>query len=56
MAHIYKYTILTAIPDPRRGERVNVGIIVFKDDGLDVRFRQASGKSARLMSRTMKYV
>jgi Protein of unknown function (DUF3037) len=44
MAHTSKYSILTAIPDRRRGERVNVGIIVFRDGGLDVRFQQAAFK------------
>jgi Protein of unknown function (DUF3037) len=44
MAHTYKYSILTAIPDPRRGERVNIGIVVFLDGKLDVRFQQASFK------------
>lgn len=44
MAATYKYTILTAVPDPRRGERVNVGIMVFRDSDLDVRFRLASYK------------
>lgn len=42
MAHIYKYAILMAIPDPRRGERVNVGIIVFLNDRIDVRFAELS--------------
>jgi hypothetical protein len=40
----YEYTILTAIPDPRRGERVNVGIAIFREGGIDVRFKQASYK------------
>lgn len=44
MAHTYKYTILTAIPDQRRGERVNVGIVVFREDRLDVRFQLALQK------------
>ncbi len=44
MAPTFKYTILTAIPDPRRGERVNVGIVVFRENDLDVRFRLASYK------------
>jgi hypothetical protein len=44
MAHTFKYSILTAIPDRRRGERVNVGIVVFRDGGLDVRFQQAAFK------------
>jgi len=52
MEHTYKYTILTAVPDPRRGERVNVGIVIFKDGGLDVRFRQASAKLKALTGAT----
>jgi hypothetical protein len=40
MEHTFKYTILRASPDPRRGERVNVGIIVFMPDRLDVRFAE----------------
>lgn len=42
MAHIYKYAILKAIPDPQRGERVNVGIIVFIDGEIDVRFSEVA--------------
>lgn len=38
MEHSYKYAILQAVPDARRRERVNVGIIVFRPDQLDVRF------------------
>ncbi len=38
MEHIYKYAILTAIPNSRRGERVNVGVVVFLHDRVDVRF------------------
>jgi hypothetical protein len=52
MANTYKYTILTAVPDARRGERVNVGIVVFRDDYLDVRFRQASSKLKALTGAT----
>ena len=37
MAHIFSFAILKAIPDPKRGERVNVGIVVFKPDGSDIR-------------------
>ena len=37
MAVTYKYSILQAVPDPRRGERVNVGVVVFLADRLDVR-------------------
>lgn len=37
MAHTYNYSILTAVPDARRGERVNVGVAVYLADRLDVR-------------------
>jgi Protein of unknown function (DUF3037) len=40
MAHIYEFAILTAVPDARRGERVNVGIIIFMPDRLDVRLSE----------------
>jgi Protein of unknown function (DUF3037) len=52
MAVTCKYTILTAVPDPRRGERVNVGIVVFRDSGLDVRFRLAAHKLKALTGET----
>lgn len=38
MAHIFEYSVLRAIPDPRRGECVNVGIVIFSDDEVDIRF------------------
>jgi hypothetical protein len=40
MALIFKYAILMAIPDARRGERVNVGIVVFLKDRVDVRLSE----------------
>jgi len=46
MAHIYKYAILTAVPDQTRGERVNVGIVIFRNSELDVRFTGVSKISA----------
>jgi hypothetical protein len=42
MAHIFKYAVLMAVPDRRRGERVNVGIMVFLEDRVDVRFAGVS--------------
>ena len=33
----YDYSLIVVEPDARRGERVNVGILVFRPDGLDVR-------------------
>lgn len=37
MGHIYNYAILQVMPDIRRGERVNIGIVVFHEDRLDIR-------------------
>src|SRR5437868_1430475 len=42
MAHIFKYAVLMAIPDPARGERVNVGLVIFREDRIDVRFAELS--------------
>jgi hypothetical protein len=53
MENTYKYAILTAVPDPRRGERVNIGIVVFKGSELDVRFQQASSKLKALTGSTL---
>lgn len=38
MAPSYKFSVIQARPDPQRGERVNVGIIVQGPDRLDTRF------------------
>jgi hypothetical protein len=51
MAHSFKYAILQAIPDARRGERANIGVVAFADDHLEVRIFETrkltalSGKS-----------
>lgn len=37
MAHSFEYCVLQVIPDRRRGEKVNVGIVVFGDNLVDVR-------------------
>jgi hypothetical protein len=37
MTNTYKYSLIRVEPDNRRGERVNVGIVVFADSGLDIR-------------------
>ena len=50
MAHSFNYAILQAVPDARRGERVNIGLVVFKRDGLDIRVaatRKLSSLTAR---------
>lgn len=36
MERVYKYSVLMCIPNRRRGERVNVGLIVYGDSGIDV--------------------
>lgn len=51
MANSYKYAVLEAIPDPRKGERVNIGIVVFLPDRIDVRFRAAAPKLRALAGR-----
>lgn len=37
MGQSFKFCILQASPDPRRGERINVGLAVFRSDNVDVR-------------------
>ena len=37
MDRSYDYAVLQAVPDQRRGERVNIGIAVLREDGLDIR-------------------
>lgn len=50
MRRVYKYSVLMAIPDRSRGERVNVGILVYKQGELDVRVPEA-GKIEALTGR-----
>src|SRR5438477_3843131 len=42
MEPTFSYAILKAIPDARRGERVNVGIVVLGRDRIDVRLSDVS--------------
>jgi hypothetical protein len=37
MESTFEYSVLRLIPDKSRGERINIGIVVFLDDVLDVR-------------------
>ena len=37
MVHIFNYAIVQAVADRRRGERVNIGIVVYGPDGVDLR-------------------
>ena len=39
-----KYAVLRIVPDERRGERVNVGLIVLKDRAVDVRLAGSMSK------------
>jgi hypothetical protein len=41
MAQSFSFSVLQANPDRRRGERVNVGIVVFLPDRLDVRLPES---------------
>lgn len=44
MAHTTSYAILRLTPDEARGETVNVGVVVFLPDRLDVRVQPSSQK------------
>ena len=37
MVRIFNYAVVQAIPDRRRGERVNIGIVVYGPEGVDLR-------------------
>lgn len=50
MALTYKYAVLVAIPNERRGERVNIGVAVFHGERLDVRLMDADYK-LRMLTR-----
>lgn len=44
MAHSYRFAVLRAIPDARKGEVINVGIVVFHSDTVDVRLAPSLNK------------
>lgn len=48
MARIFDFSVLRLMPDPARGEVVNLGIVVFRDDGLEVRIGEVLTR-ARLL-------
>jgi hypothetical protein len=48
MERFYNYSVLRVIPDARRGESVNIGIVVFAGTGLDVRILPSLSKVAAL--------
>ncbi|HUP90952.1 MAG TPA: DUF3037 domain-containing protein [Solimonas sp.] len=48
MARIYSYSVLQVVPNPFRGERANIGIVVFNPDGLDIRLSKSLRKVVAL--------
>lgn len=40
----FNYSIIKYMPDPKRGEIINVGIVVFRQCGIDVRLLQTASK------------
>ncbi|MBU3019035.1 DUF3037 domain-containing protein [Paraglaciecola agarilytica] len=40
----FEYSIIRYLPDPKRGEIVNIGILVFRSSGVDVRLLKTSAK------------
>lgn len=44
MARSYKFAVIRFAPDDVRGERINVGVVVFREDGIDVRMAHKMGK------------
>ncbi|WP_130931624.1 DUF3037 domain-containing protein [Pseudomonas sp. Sample_24] len=47
----FKYAVIKYMPDPKRGEIVNIGLVVFTDSKVDVRTLSASAK-ARILDGT----
>jgi hypothetical protein len=47
----FKYALIKYMPDPKRGEIVNVGLVVFNDSKVDIRTLSASAK-ARILDGT----
>jgi hypothetical protein len=48
MARSFEFSVLRLVPDLARGEAVNIGIVVFLDDGVDVRIGEVLTR-ARLL-------
>ena len=44
MAHIYRFALVRVCPDPRRGELLNIGVVVFLRSSLDVRILPSLSK------------
>ncbi len=50
MARMYEYSVIRVEPDLRRGERVNIGIVVFAESGPDIRITETR-KAAAIASK-----
>jgi hypothetical protein len=48
MARSFKYAIIRFCPDERRGESVNIGIAIFIDGQIDIRFANSFAKAQAL--------
>ena len=48
MMHYFDYALIKYMPNPKRGEIINIGLIVFKPSGVDVRMLSAANKAALL--------
>lgn len=44
MEHSYKYAVIRAVPDPRKGEVINIGIVVFHREHVDVQIAPSLSK------------
>jgi len=42
--HIYRYAVVRAVPDPRKGEVINIGVVVFHSETVDVRIAPSLNK------------
>lgn len=49
MDRCFKYCVLRLMPDPVRGEVVNIGLIVFTDTGVDLRLAKNLSKAQSLV-------
>jgi DUF3037 family protein len=44
MERSYKYAVIRAVPDPRKGEIINIGVVVFHSETVDVRIAPSLNK------------
>jgi hypothetical protein len=48
MARSYEFAVLRLMPDPARGEMINLGIVVFRERDIDIRIGEVISR-ARLL-------